>query len=348
MNFLDVEAPSTPTGFRLQAKKVFLTYPQANNIELKELFDFLKSKGTDKLVVSEEEHEDGGRHFHALVEFTRKVNTRKVDYFDFNGNHPNIVKPNSPKGTFDYVTKDGNYINDGWDFEKKESITKIVQQVAQEPGLSHNEAVCAVMERGGDRALKLFNQVNGYMLLLKKPSAKHLPLMDINTFNLASYTTWGNAIKQFIQDVNDGPGLRETRMSLWLHGPSRMGKTMMARSLGVHWYMNSMWNAECFDDDAAYGVLDDMPWENGLRGWYKSIMGLQLDVTITDKYKPKSVIKHGRPVIIITNTLPDFTQEERAWLSVNVTFCGVLQPCYKDFDEVMGEAQDPYSVLSSQ
>lgn len=355
--FLDIEAvpetPETPTPngrFRFQGKNVLLTYAQAHNITKDMLFNFLIQMGAEKCVVGRELHEDGNQHFHALVEFKKKVSTRRPDYFDFMGYHPNIVRPESIEGSYKYVTKDGDTqeTNPTWVFKTKESITAITLEVAKMPNMSHNEAVVEVVKRGGDRALKIIHQVNTFMQMIKKPSAKYMPLADLETFNLEGWRTWTDPIKKFMIDVAQGSGAREERMSLWLHGPSRMGKTWLARSLGVHWYMQGMWNLERFDDDAEYGVMDDMPWENGLQKYFKTILGCQLDVTVTDKYMKKGVIRHGRPVLIITNTLPDFSQEDLAWLRVNVNFCGVFQKCYKEEDEVMGEAQDPYSVLSSQ
>ena len=119
--------------------------------------------------------------------------------------------------------------------------------------------------------------------------------------------------------MDQGPDLRGDRKSLWIYGPSRLGKTVLARSLGYHWYMQGAWNVDAYDDEADYGVLDDIPWEN-LQRYYKGLLGIQMDVTVTDKYKKKSVITHGRPVIVITNELPTFTVAEAAWLETNVVF----------------------------
>lgn len=334
------------TAPQLQAKNFFLTYPQANNLEIEELHNFLKSLDhVGKVVVSKEEHEEEGIHFHALVGFSKKIKKRDMKYFDILGNHPNIQSARNTKDVFNYVIKDGNFINDGWCFEEKKAITDIIHEVCEIEGLSHNERIKKVVEQGKDRALKIYNAVDNYMQVLKKPSAKYAPLRDLEEFRLEG-TTWCDAIHSFINDVAQGCGVRGLRKSLWLYGESRMGKTMMARSIGVHWYMNGMWNVECYDDDATYGVLDDIEWCN-LNKYYKGLLGMQQDITVTDKYKKKSVIKHGKPVIVITNELPNFTQEEMSWLNVNVEFCGIFGKCYYE-PVFMGEAQNPFMITSSQ
>ena len=102
--------------FRFQARNAFLTYPQANNISIETLLAFLKGlDDCEKVVVAMEEHETEGVHYHALVQFTKKKRTRNQAYFDYEGNHPNIQIPRNLKDVFDYVTKDNNFINDGWD-----------------------------------------------------------------------------------------------------------------------------------------------------------------------------------------------------------------------------------------
>jgi len=295
-------------------------------------------KTVKKIVVCKEEHQDGGVHYHALLEFEDKLRTTNQRYFDFMDVHPNIQQPTNVKDVFEYITKEDDWINEGW-FEESKTITSIVQEVATDTTLSHEQAVAKVIAEGGDKALRIFNQIDGYMKVIRKPSASHQPKQPMATFRMYMGTTWYDSIRKFQLDIELGCGPRGNRKSLWLHGPTRMGKTMLARSIGVHWYMNGMWNVDSFDDSAAYGVLDDIPWEN-MKGFFKGIMGLQQDVTVTDKYRRKSTIKHGKPCIMITNVLPDFTQEELEWLNENVNFCGVFAKCFYDEDEGFGQVMD--------
>lgn len=83
--------------------------------------------------------------------------------------------------------------------------------------------------------------------------------------------------------------------------------------------MGFTWSMDCINDSADYGVIDDIEWDK-LRYNYKAILGLQEDVTLTDKYRPKKTFKLGKPVIVCTNEVPCFTDIEKSWLSVNVAF----------------------------
>ena len=56
---------------------------------------------------------------------------------------------------------------------------------------------------------------------------------------------------------NIGVGPREGK-SLILWGPTRVGKTQLARVLGVHWYINVDWDVNQIRGDVQYGILDDM------------------------------------------------------------------------------------------
>lgn len=112
--------------------------------------------------------------------------------------------------------------------------------------------------------------------------------------------------------------------SIWFCGPSMFGKTCLAESLGQHWYMQNMWNLECLsDNEAVYGVLDDIEWES-LQISYKAVLGRQLNVNLTDKYKRKTLYKLGYPVIVCSNELPDFSLTQRTWLRENVLFYDII------------------------
>lgn len=122
---------------------------------------------------------------------------------------------------------------------------------------------------------------------------------------------------------------------MWFIGPSRFGKTALARSIGRHWYMQGVWCIDNLsDEEHVYGVLDDIPWES-LRFQYRSLLGCQKDVTYTDKYRAKKTFQMGYPVIVCTNELPEFSNEEKNWLRVNVDFYDITERMYGDVQATM-------------
>lgn len=59
---------------------------------------------------AEERHQDGGRHWHALVMFQTQVRSRSKAYFDVGGIHPNIKTSPTINSKVD-LTKLWQYLN---------------------------------------------------------------------------------------------------------------------------------------------------------------------------------------------------------------------------------------------
>lgn len=67
----------------IQTSHVLLTYSQVGDRLKADLFDFLKSNDKIKaFIIGEETHQDGGRHFHAYVDFGRRIRVEHAT-FDF-------------------------------------------------------------------------------------------------------------------------------------------------------------------------------------------------------------------------------------------------------------------------
>lgn len=95
--------------FRLQAKRVFLTYPQCPLMK-ERLYTFINEKYPIKYaLISTELHEDGNTHLHAAIEFKKKIYTRSQATFDLEGYHPNIQAVKNWPATKNYVKKHGDF-----------------------------------------------------------------------------------------------------------------------------------------------------------------------------------------------------------------------------------------------
>lgn len=308
-------------AFRFQGKYAFLTYAQADGLSKDAIVWALRDKvpAPEAWAVGEEEHQDGGKHFHAIVRYAQRVDIRDARFWDVDGFHPNVQSARAWKQVLQYCIKGGDYIEDGFEVAvaRPDIFTVVQEEIARDGTVT--ECITAIMARTGTAGLRLYNQIQGYVERVKKPTALHQAIKYYPDDFVAVDDALGGHILKFILDIAQGAGLRGDRKSLWIYGPSRMGKTVLARSLGSHWYMMGSWNVECYDDNADYGVLDDLEWDT-LKRYYKGMLGCQMDVTVTDKYKKKSVIKGGRPVIILTNELPTFTVAEAGWLEANVAF----------------------------
>lgn len=114
-----------------------------------------------------------------------------------------------------------------------------------------------------------------------------------------------------------------------LIGPTRMGKTLWARSLGNHAYFGGLFSLDEDLETVDYAVFDDMM--GGLEFWhsYKFWLGAQKQFYATDKYKGKKLIKWGRPCIYVSNNDP---REDKGadinWLEGNCVFHYVSEPLF--------------------
>jgi len=100
--------------FRINAKSVFLTYPQCS-LEKQILLNFLASlkHETAYIIVCKEKHKDGTPHLHAVVNFKKKVDIRRNNYFDLNGFHPNIQSTKNINASIQYCKKENDFIEEG-------------------------------------------------------------------------------------------------------------------------------------------------------------------------------------------------------------------------------------------
>lgn len=117
--------------------------------------------------------------------------------------------------------------------------------------------------------------------------------------------------------------------SLVLHGPTRTGKTVWARSLGEHAYFGGLFSMEEGIDTAKYAVFDDFGGLKFLPS-YKFWMGHQRQFYVTDKYKGKKLVEWGRPSIWINNEDPreehGIRADEVEWLNANCVFIHLTEP----------------------
>lgn len=139
-----------------------------------------------------------------------------------------------------------------------------------------------------------------------------------------------------------------------LVGPSRYGKTAFARSLGRHVYLNTRWNARLLsganESDVRYIVVDDIDrtailsdgfgGSDGLpsrgnsviRQPWRSLLGGQSDINVTDKYVKTIVLRGAMPLIYLANEANDFTDSlsnsELDYFDKNVVRVNVTQPLF--------------------
>lgn len=120
-----------------------------------------------------------------------------------------------------------------------------------------------------------------------------------------------------------------------LFGPTRLGKTVWARSLGKHNYFAGLFNLDDFSESAEYAVFDDISGGFSFFPGYKQWLGGQFQFTVTDKFKHKRTVKWGKPTVWLCNTDPrnDYYKPGSApdfgWMEENADFVEIQEPIFR-------------------
>lgn len=97
-------------AFRLQAKYLFLTYPNCDadpNELLLHLLD-LRPGTAQHITVAREHHQNGIPHLHAGIKYRSRIDVRSPAHFDFTGFHPNVQACRNWNKVLNYINKDGD------------------------------------------------------------------------------------------------------------------------------------------------------------------------------------------------------------------------------------------------
>lgn len=123
--------------------------------------------------------------------------------------------------------------------------------------------------------------------------------------------------------------------SLVLVGPSKVGKTIWARSHGTHSYFGCLFNVVDYNDKCDYAVFDDIDahYFPNYKGW----LGAQSEFTFTGRYARNRTIRWSRPCIWCSNEDPRYLTTggrdpqplwDRDWLNENCIFVQVDSKLY--------------------
>ncbi|UDN67442.1 replication-associated protein [robinz virus RP_326] len=302
-------------GTRWQFRYALLTYAQCGNLDPFNVVNHISSLGGE-CIIGREHHEDGGLHLHAFCDFGRKLRSRNVRLFDVDGCHPNVEPTKqTPAAGWDYATKDGDVVAGG--LERPGNGTSDKTDWAKIVAASNADEFWELCESVAPRALLCnFQSLRGFADWRFKPEPPKYEQprgVQIDTGKFPELDAW---VQQNIVRPLAG---RNKSLLLW--GPSRMGKTVWARSLGRHAYFGGLFSLD-ESTDVEYAVFDDMQGGLDYFHGYKFWLGHQKWFYATDKYKGKRLIHWGKPAIWIANTNPLMDKCDSDWLLAN---CDVIE-----------------------
>ncbi|QCX35065.1 replication-associated protein [Blackfly genomovirus 5] len=325
-------------SFHTCAKSFLLTYAHAEGQDGRDPLDpfaivgVLGELGGECIVAKELYPTSDGFHFHVFVMFERRFRSRKTDVFDVGGFHPNIEPSRkNAVGGFDYATKDGDIVAGGLERPSGESGRRSADRTADAWGqitaAGSLEEFWSLLEELDPKSMVCsFNAVSKFCDW--KFRAQPVPYRGPDgVFDVAEYPDIGVWRDTFLPRGGGG-----RRKSLILFGPTRMGKTTWARSLGSHMYFGGLFSArEALDHpEAEYAVIDDIAGGIKFFPRYKDWLGCQAEFQLKELYREPRLFKWGRPAIWCSNEDPrcGLGEPEVDWLEGNCIFVRVSTPIF--------------------
>ncbi|AXB22640.1 replication associated protein [Lepus americanus faeces associated genomovirus SHP11] len=296
---------------------VLLTYPTTpDGFDPQGIIDAVVAAGA-VYRLGRELHADGKPHYHCFVQWADPYSDPDAGgTFTVGGRRPNIKKFSANPGRrWDYVGKHAG---------KKEGHFIIGDQ-CERP--SEGDVDTRSQSDIWSEIIGCTTQEEFW----SKLAALAPKQLGCNFGSLKLYVDWKYKPAQEIYETPQGtfdvPGVLQEPKGLVLFGPTRIGKTVWARSLADHAYFGGLFNLDDFSADGAqYAIFDDISGGFSFFPSYKQWMGGQYQFTVTDKYKHKVTLRWGRPTIWLCNTdpredhykpgaMPDF-----AWMEENCVF----------------------------
>jgi len=321
---------TTLMPFRFQARYALLTYAQCGDLDPFLVVDHLSGLGAE-CIIGRENHADGGLHLHAFVDFGKQYRTSNVQAFDVEGFHPNVSPSRGRPGEgYDYAVKDGDIVAGGLERPDGKRVSSTGGEWSTLLSAESEQDFWRLCEelvpRDMVRSFTSFYAFAQWRFAPKPPIYEQPVGITIETSHVAELDDW---VRENVEG-HRGRGVRG--MSLILYGPTRMGKTIWARSLSQdHAYFGGMFSLDEDISNAQYAVFDDMELKY-LPRW-KFWLGHQNQFYETDKYRKKVLIHWNKPAIWCSNTDPrnefGITSEQVDWLNSNCVFCYVDEPMVK-------------------
>lgn len=206
-------------SFRLNARCLYLTYPQVGDVTTDNLEDVLKAKGAKKYIIGVENHQDGGTHFHVLVDMERTIDWTGASCLDIGTLHGNYQAARKPMDVLVYVTKDGNTIVRGW---------------------TDLAAATTELERAGKKRKSDWIDIG--QLILSGKSSKEIVLSEPIRFRdldridkaVSQYNIWNMKPKDPFQGVkSESPSLECHQICQWINDNVQKDRAFKAPQLYV-------------------------------------------------------------------------------------------------------------------
>lgn len=273
--------------FRLNAKKLLLTYPRSGDTTLVDVKSHLETEldiaGGCMCI---EHHADGGNHIHVYVRLNRKCDIRNPHKLDVNGLHGNYKTCKQPSKAYNYINKDPVDYHEWGDIDLGDAVKREIEQCAN----AFEIMLCVIRHNK-------IHQENFWLKYWKAYKAQEQEvgvIYDLDTFNIP------DGVMDWVEDHNN--------KTLVLVGTAGTGKTSLARSIGQElggFFWATDKNSLMHYQDEKVIIFDDVQTGGCSRGTLISIIDTEQFQHVRILYSVCAV-SAGVRRIICTNNL-EFT-----------------------------------------
>jgi hypothetical protein len=253
---------------------------------------------------------DGSSRYHVYVKFVQVINLKDYRKFDLPGfgtalnqlGHPEIQEfsAKDAKNWLVYLRKQQGWLETDMlpnDVGNEVSVWARMRDNCR----TRDEAMALLLKENPREYYKYGNGISHQLDIEKGTSQRvYQSPFKADDFNITpKMQRW----------VDEELPRRHRAYCLIIVGPSRIGKTCWARSLGHHMYFRNKFNVKNWDDKADYMVLDDVPWKSICpeADDPRSVLGCQGEVHLDAKYMNARPYMINKPAIYLTNKRePDF------------------------------------------
>lgn len=326
-------------NFRLQGTTFLLTWPR-NTTPMETCLERLKTLPNFQwAVVSTEKHQDGYPHLHAVVRLTKRLMTRKSNYFDFPCQaHGNYQSSRSAQASVQYVVKYGQYVSSGLCVEdftnpKQKTSTSIAMKISTGASLDKINEV--------DPGFYLMNKrkVDEYYSWMEnKRSCQRVPWIP---FTLETISRSCSSTCQIMEwcNLNLNKDRPYGAKDIYIYGKTQLGKTSLLLYLEkffrIYWLGSEDFYCLYNDTDFDIVVLDEFRATKTIQ--FLNSFCQAAPFPLKRKGLPTFVKKKHLPTILVSNYSLEECYHEA--LSKNPQ---VLDPLYRRLDIVY--CQEPINI----
>jgi len=325
-----LEAIPSEKKFRLNSRRVFLTFPQCDlppETALARIKESDKTKST-AAIVAQEKHKDGHMHLHVYIESPRPFNIRNPSYFDFiGGKRGNYQKVKYRDACIRYVCKENSYVAHEIDvpsvIQKYESRKGSKRSGTGTSDVGPSKRIYQELRAGKSYSdLLKIEDIGGY-LVLHSSNVKAIA----NDFQLERIKELRNQTKpaylHLIICGREFDLLAEMPFKtpqFWLHGVANVGKTTLIRKLeeaGMQGFQIPANNDFANWDDEAYdfAYIDEFKGQLTIQFLNEFLQGSRMN--LPGKYVVGGRIKKKNlPIFILSNMTPDEVFKKKTFVEL--------------------------------